>query len=106
MFGRDDDMVVIGGENVYPGQVEDVLHGHPAVLDVAVTSSPDPAYGARLVAHVVASGPVGVEELQELVRDRLARFAVPRDVRLVAELPRNATGKVRKRELRSSGGPS
>jgi acyl-CoA synthetase (AMP-forming)/AMP-acid ligase II len=101
VLGRDDDMVVIGGENVYPGQVEDVLLGHPSVQDVAITAAEDPAYGVKLVAHVV--GEPGLEarteELKALVRDRLARFAVPREFRFVQALPRNATGKVLKREL-------
>jgi len=97
ILGRDDDMVVIGGENVYPGQVEDALLSHDGVLEVAVTSADDPSYGVRLIAHVV--GEATEEELQALVRDRVARFAVPREFRFVAELPRNATGKVLKREL-------
>jgi fatty-acyl-CoA synthase len=102
VLGRDDDMVVIGGENVYPGQVEDVLQAHPAVSDVAVTDVPDDKWGARLVAHVVAADGATVQEkeLQDLVRDKLARYAVPREVRVVDELPRNATGKVLKRELK------
>ncbi len=97
VLGRDDDMVVIGGENVYPNQVEDVLLRHPAVAEVAVTAEPDPSFGVRLVAHVV--GDVPAEELQDLVRRELARFAVPREVRFHEALPRNATGKVLKREL-------
>ena len=97
MLGRDDDMVVIGGENVYPGQVEDVLLAHPGVSEVAVTATDDPSYGVRLVAHVV--GAADAEELKALVRDKLARFAVPREVRFLDELPRNATGKVLKRQL-------
>ncbi len=97
VLGRDDDMVVIGGENVYPGQVEDVLLSHPAVREVSVTSEPDESFGARLIAHVV--GDADAEELKALVRDRLARFAVPREVRFLEALPRNATGKVLKREL-------
>jgi acyl-CoA synthetase (AMP-forming)/AMP-acid ligase II len=102
VLGRDDDMVVIGGENVYPVQVEEVLQGHPSVADVAVVDAPDEQWGARLVAHVVgaAGAKVDAEELQQLVRDRLARFAVPREVVVHDELPRNATGKVLKRELR------
>lgn len=99
VLGRDDDMVVVGGENVYTTQVENVLHGHPCVADVVVVAEPDPAYDVRLVAHVVASAPVDPEDLQELVRVQLARFAVPREVHFVQELPRNATGKVVKREL-------
>jgi fatty-acyl-CoA synthase len=103
VLGRDDDMVVIGGENVYPGQVEDVLHVHPSVADVAVVDVPDDQWGARLVAHVVpAAGDVDVQELQALVKDKLAKFAVPREIRVVDELPRNATGKVLRRELRGA----
>ncbi|MGB8650177.1 MAG: AMP-binding protein [Mycobacteriales bacterium] len=97
VLGRDDDMVVIGGENVYPGQVEDVLLTHPGVQDCAVTAVPDEAFGVRLVAHVV--GAAEPEELKALVRDRLARYAVPREVRFHEALPRNATGKVLRREL-------
>lgn len=106
VLGRDDDMVVIGGENVYPGQVEDVLAEHPSVDDVAVTDEEDSAYGVRLVAHVVAAAghSIDPEHLKELVRSKLARFAVPRHVRVVDELPRNATGKVVKKELRSPEG--
>jgi fatty-acyl-CoA synthase len=97
VLGRDDDMVVIGGENVYPGQVEDALLHHPAVKDVAITSAADPAFGAKLVAHVV--GEADPEELKALVRDEVARFAVPREFCFHEELPRNATGKVLTREL-------
>ncbi|HUR51451.1 MAG TPA: AMP-binding protein [Mycobacteriales bacterium] len=97
VLGRDDDMVVIGGENIYPNQVEDVLLGHPQVTDCAVTAADDPSFGVRLVAHVV--GDAEAEELKALVRDKLARFAVPREIRYVDELPRNTTGKVLKREL-------
>jgi fatty-acyl-CoA synthase len=102
VLGRDDDMVVIGGENVYPNQVEDVLHAHPSVADVAVVDVPDEEWGARLVAHVVAADGAQPDEkeLQALVKDKLAKFAVPREVRSIDELPRNSTGKVLKRELR------
>ena len=103
VLGRDDDMVVIGGENVYPGQVEDVLAADPSVDDVAVVAVDDPSYGVRLVAHVVpaAGGTLDEEHLTELVRTKLARFAVPREWRVVDELPRNSTGKVLKKELRA-----
>ena len=102
VLGRDDDMVVIGGENVYPGQVEDVLMSSPDVADVSVVDEEDPKYGVRLVAHVVPKKGAAVDEkaLQELVRSKLAKFAVPREVKVLDELPRNATGKVLKRELR------
>ncbi len=97
--GRDDDMVVIGGENVFVGQVEDVLLTHPAVEEAAVVAVDDPSYGTKLVAHVVLSSPAEATELQDWVRSRLARFAVPRDVQVHDALPRNTTGKVLKREL-------
>jgi acyl-CoA synthetase (AMP-forming)/AMP-acid ligase II len=103
VLGRDDDMVVIGGENVYPGQVEDVLAEHPSVAEVSVVDEPDPAYGVRLVAHVVLARGAELDEdaLSGFVRDKLARFAVPREYRVVPELPRNATGKVLRAELRA-----
>lgn len=97
VLGRDDDMVVIGGENLYPSQVENALLTHPGVQDVAVTAKEHPSFGVSLVAHVV--GDADPEELKELVRTTVARFAVPREVRFVDALPRNATGKVLKREL-------
>jgi len=102
VLGRDDDMVVIGGENVYPGQVEDVLAEDPTVAEVAVVDETDDVYGARLVAHVVAApgATIDVEQLQERVRSSLARFAVPREVRQIDALPRNATGKVLRGQLR------
>lgn len=103
VLGRDDDMVVIGGENVYPGQVEDVLAEDPSVDEVAVVDVEDPAYGVRLVAHVVPAGGGSIDEehLKELVRSKLARFAVPREFVVCDELPRNTTGKVLKKELRA-----
>ena len=102
VLGRDDDMVVIGGENVFVGQVEDVLLQHAAVEDAAVVGVEDPSYGAKLVAHVVLSKKVPDQELQDWVRSKLARFAVPREIQVHDELPRNTTGKVVKRELSSS----
>jgi fatty-acyl-CoA synthase len=101
VLGRDDDMVVIGGENVFVGQVEDVLRAHSAVEDAAVIGVDDPSYGTKLVAHVVLSGAAETKELQDWVRTKLARFAVPREVQVHDELPRNTTGKVLKRELSS-----
>jgi fatty-acyl-CoA synthase len=97
VLGRDDDMVVIGGENVHLNQVEEALLSHPGVVECAVTAEEDPSFGVRLVAHVV--GQADEEELKDRVRSRVARFAVPREVRYVEALPRNSTGKVVKREL-------
>lgn len=100
--GRDDDMIVSGGENVFPGEIEEVLLDHPDVADAAVVGVPDEEYGARLVAHVVAAPgrDLDPEALRRHVRDQLARHKVPREVVVTDELPRNATGKVLRRELR------
>jgi acyl-CoA synthetase (AMP-forming)/AMP-acid ligase II len=104
VVGREDDMVVSGGENLYPDEVERCLAGHPAVADVAVVGVPDEDFGQRLRA-VVVTGPGAEptdelgEELREWVRARLARFSVPREVVFLDELPRNATGKVLRSRL-------
>jgi acyl-CoA synthetase (AMP-forming)/AMP-acid ligase II len=99
--GRDDEMIVSGGENVFPREVEDLLAGHEAVQDVAVVGVPDEEFGQRLTAYVVLHPGCECtgEELREHVRRNLARFKVPRDVHFLEELPRNATGKVLKRVL-------
>ena len=100
VLGRTDDMVVLGGENVFVGQVEDALRTHPDVRDVSVVAVPDPVFGSRLVAYVISVAPVPAEDLQDLVRTQVARIAAPREVIFVSDLPRNAAGKVLKRELR------
>ncbi|MFC5750429.1 AMP-binding protein [Actinomadura rugatobispora] len=94
--GRDDDMIVSGGENVFPSAVEEVLAVLPEVREVAVVGAPDPDFGQRLVAYVVRNPDTELDAgaVREHVRSRLARFAVPRDVHFVDELPRNATGKI------------
>lgn len=97
--GRDDDMIVSGGENVFPQEVEDCLVAHELVGEVAAVGVGDADYGQRLRAFVVRTGDVSADELREHVRANLARFKVPREIVFVDELPRNATGKVLKREL-------
>ncbi len=106
VLGRDDDMIVSGGENVFPLEVEECLGSHEQVREVAVVGMPDDTYGQRLRAFVVAAGDVSEEALKSHVRASLARFKVPREVVFVAELPRNATGKILRRELvdMTSGG--
>ena len=101
--GRDDDMIVSGGENVFPREVEDLLAEHPQIDDVAVIGVPDEQFGERLRAFVVlaAGATLGEQGVKDHVRDNLARFKVPRDVVFVDVLPRNATGKVLKRDLRA-----
>jgi acyl-CoA synthetase (AMP-forming)/AMP-acid ligase II len=99
--GRDDDMIVSGGENVFPGEVEDLLARYPGVREVAVIGVPDEEFGQRLRAYVALEPGVEADEeqLREYVKTRLARYKVPRDIEFVDELPRNATGKVLKRAL-------
>ncbi len=99
--GRDDEMIVSGAENVFPAEVEDLLAGADGVAEVAVTGVADPEFGQRLRAYVVpaAGAELDEEELKALVRSRLAQYKVPREIVFVAALPRNATGKILKREL-------
>jgi len=99
--GRDDDMIVSGGENVFPQEVEDLLAGHDRIAEAAVFGVEDAKFGQRLKAVVVrAGGELSADEVREYVKANLAAYKVPRDVEFIAELPRNATGKVLKRELR------
>jgi acyl-CoA synthetase (AMP-forming)/AMP-acid ligase II len=98
--GRDDDMIVSGGENVFPQEVEDCLSRHERVVEVAALGVEDDAFGTRLRAFVVVSEPRPTEdELKDWVRTHLARYKVPREIVFLDELPRNATGKILKREL-------
>jgi fatty-acyl-CoA synthase len=91
---------VSGGENVHPGEVEELLQRHPAVADAVVVGVPDERFGQALVAHVVLrDGDTPPEELREYVRTRLAGYKVPREVVLRDSLPRNETGKVLRGEL-------
>jgi fatty-acyl-CoA synthase len=100
--GRDDDMIVSGGENLFPGEVDELLVTHPQVQEAAVIGVDDEEFGRRLAAFVVVrdGGELSAEEVKEFVRANLARFKVPRDVVFLDELPRNPTGKVLKRRLR------
>jgi acyl-CoA synthetase (AMP-forming)/AMP-acid ligase II len=99
--GRVDDMIVSGGENVFPAGVENLLADLPQVREVAVIGVPDADFGARLAAYLVLhpGAELDADAVREHVRRNAARFAVPRDVVFLAELPRNATGKVSTRDL-------
>jgi fatty-acyl-CoA synthase len=99
--GRDDEMIVSGGENVFPREVEDLLAGHQKVAEVAVIGVDDEEFGQRLKAFVVAvdRDALDEDEVKEHVKANLARYKVPREVEFLDSLPRNATGKVLKREL-------
>jgi len=97
---RKKDMVLTGGENVYPREVEEVLYQHPAVLEAAVIGAPDPKWGEKVVAVVCRRADVTGEELIGFCRERLAGYKKPKHVVFIDVLPRNASGKVLKRELR------
>jgi fatty-acyl-CoA synthase len=99
--GRDDEMIVSGGENVFPREIEELLTAHPDVVEVAAVGVPDPEFGQRLRAFVVPKDGAGLtaDDVRSHVRDNLARYKVPRDVEFVDVLPRNPSGKVLKRVL-------
>jgi len=99
IVGRTKDMVISGGENVYPAEIENVLHEHDAVAEAAVVGVPDERWGEACLAFVVLSSDATEEELLEYCRGRLAKYKVPRGVRFVESLPRNALDKVVKSEL-------
>jgi fatty-acyl-CoA synthase len=101
--GRDDDMIVSGGENVFPAEVEGLLAGHAAIVEAAAIGVDDETFGQRLKAFVVLRDGHQLDEaaVKEYVKDNLARYKVPREVVFIDELPRNPTGKVLKRELQS-----
>jgi acyl-CoA synthetase (AMP-forming)/AMP-acid ligase II len=100
--GRDDEMIVSGGENVFPREVEDLLSDHPQIDEAAVIGVEDERFGQRLKAFVVAGGGGSLDEaaVKQYVKENLANYKVPRDVVFLDELPRNATGKILKRELK------
>jgi fatty-acyl-CoA synthase len=101
--GREDDMIISGGENLFPSEVEELLITHPAIEEAAVVGVEDEEFGARLAAYVVTrSGQTLTDdEVRDFVKGNLARYKVPRDVSFVSELPRTPTGKVLKRALRT-----
>jgi fatty-acyl-CoA synthase len=103
VVGRDDEMIVSGGENVYPIEVEKILAGHPEVAEAAVMGVDDEQYGQRLAAFVVLdAGAVATPEtLKAHVRENLANYKVPRQIAVLDELPRGSTGKILRRELQA-----
>jgi O-succinylbenzoic acid--CoA ligase len=103
VLDRREDLIVTGGENVYPAEVEAVLTAHDAVIEAAVVGSEDVTWGQRVVAFVRTSAPIDAESLDEHCRAALAGYKVPREFRFVASpLPRTASGKVRRNELRGA----
>ena len=101
VHGRADDAIRTGGETVWPGEVEAALRSHPGVADVAVVGVPDAEWGQRVAAWIVPadpSAPPSLEELRERSRERIARFKAPSELILVDEIPRTASGKIRRRD--------
>jgi fatty-acyl-CoA synthase len=101
VVGRDDEMIVSGGENVYPVEVEKTLATHAAVAEAAVLGVDDDQYGQRLVAFVVLTDGAATttDDLKAHVRENLANYKVPRAITVLDELPRGSTGKIVRREL-------
>jgi fatty-acyl-CoA synthase len=99
--GRDDEMIVSGGENVFPREIEELLSQHESIADAAAVGVDDDTFGQRLRVFVVrgSSGQISEEEVKDFVKSNLARYKVPRDVVFVDQLPRNPSGKILKREL-------
>jgi acyl-CoA synthetase (AMP-forming)/AMP-acid ligase II len=102
IYDRVKDMIVSGGENIYPAEVESALFGHPAVADVAVIGVPDERWGEAVKAIVVKKpgADIGAGELITWARERIAGYKLPKSVDFIEALPRNPTGKILKRELR------
>ncbi len=103
VVGRDDEMIVSGGENVYPIEVEKILTAHPDVAEAAVIGVEDEQYGQRLAAFVVPApgASTSPDDLKQHVRENLANYKVPREIAIVDELPRSSTGKILRNELQS-----
>ncbi|MFF3560681.1 AMP-binding protein [Streptomyces sp. NPDC002574] len=108
IVGRIKDMIIRGGENVYPREIEEFLYGHPKIADVQVVGVPDERYGEEILACVILRDPaeaLTVQELADYCRGRLAHYKVPRHLRLMDSFPMTVSGKVRKIELREAFSP-
>jgi acyl-CoA synthetase (AMP-forming)/AMP-acid ligase II len=103
IVGREDDMIVSGGENVYPRAVENALAEHPDIADNAVIGVPDEDYGERLAAFVVPRRDAGLDAtaLRDYLKQKVSRYEQPRDIEIVTEIPRNPAGKVLRNELQT-----
>src|SRR5581483_11590536 len=107
VVGRDDEMIVSGGENVYPIEVEKTLAGHPEVAEAAVIGVDDEQYGQRLAAFVVLEpgatleAAAAPEALKQHVRENLANYKIPREITVLDELPRSSTGKILRADLQA-----
>jgi fatty-acyl-CoA synthase len=106
VVGRDDEMIVSGGENVYPIEVEKTLAAHPEVAEASVIGVDDERFGQRLAAFVVLNDGAAAtpDVLKQHVRENLANYKVPREITILDELPRSSTGKIVRRELQDRAG--
>lgn len=100
VLDRRSDLIISGGENIYPAEIEQVLAGHPAIVEAGVAGVEDERWGHVPAAFIVARKDISVEELEAFCRERLAPYKVPKHYRFVGELPRNASNKLLRRELR------
>ena len=105
MFGRRGDLIITGGENVWPAAVEAVLSTHPAVAEIAVAGEPDVEWGQRIVAWIVAvdaSDPPTLASIRSMAAESLPMYMAPKEIRLVESLPTTSSGKVRRHDLPTS----
>jgi fatty-acyl-CoA synthase len=102
IVGRIKDMIIRGGENVYPREIEEFLYGHPAVADVQVVGVPDERYGEEIMAWVIVreGATLDEEEVREYCRGKIAHYKIPRYVASCSDFPMTVTGKVQKHKLR------
>jgi long-chain acyl-CoA synthetase len=105
---RKSDMIIRGGENIYPREIDEVLYQHPAVMSAATIGVPDKLYGEEVAAFVVLEegSEVGEEDLTSFCRERLADYKCPKTVFIVSEIPKGPTGKLLKRELAKAFPPT
>src|SRR3981189_360805 len=94
------DMIIRGGENVYPREVEEFLYGHPDIADVQVIGVPDPRYGEELMAWIIPRPGASLDKVRAFCQGRIAHYKIPRYVKQVEEFPMTVTGKVQKFKLR------
>ena len=99
---RKKDMIIVGGYNVYPREVEEVLFTHPSIVEAAVVGIPDPNFGEEVLAFVVKKDPTLTEQqLQDYCAEKLAKYKVPKKFEFLEELPKNTTGKILRRSLKA-----
>jgi fatty-acyl-CoA synthase len=105
IVGRSKELIIRGGENIYPPEVEEYLHLHPAIAEVAVVGLPDPVYGEVVSAWIVLRPGASVtpEEIRDFCRGQIAHYKIPKFIEVVDKLPKTVTGKIRKHELREQG---